>query len=310
MRKLAKALGGAAVATLLAYGLAYVYFHAGLHTETCRAVAAPWPTSAALDPPQAHPMAITWYRELLYVADAESGAVKQYRNDGTLVAAWSGFRRPVAVAPTDRAVYVADFLSDQIVTLDSDGRVLGRWGRHGTAPGEFDAPAGIAVDRRGNIYVSDFYNHRIQKFDAAGRFVVEWGGRGRTRGRFRYPAGIAIDAHGNVFVADAFNNRVQVFSSEGTYLRQWGGIGFGIGGGWPGWFRLAKDIALDTTGNVYVADAFNDRVQKFTPTGKLLSVWQPNDPAPRYPSGVAVDPDGTAYVAEFYANRVRQFRCE
>lgn len=164
------------------------------------------------------------------------------------------------------------------------------------------------MDGRGTVYVSDFYNHRIQRFDREGRFLGEWGERGRTRGRFRYPTGIAVGQN-EVYVADAFNHRIQVFSPEGEYLRQWGGIGFGVGGSWPGWFFLAKEVALDSAGDVYVVDAFNDRLQKFTRDGKLLALWDPDDPPLRYPSGVAVGPDETVFVSEFDASRVQALQC-
>ena len=79
-------------------------------------------------------MALAWADGYLYVANTEDGSVEQYRPDGSPVARWSGFRRPVAVAPAERANYVADFLADQVVKLGSDGRVIARWGRSGRAP--------------------------------------------------------------------------------------------------------------------------------------------------------------------------------
>ena len=308
MKKLGIGLAVAAVAVLAMYGAAYLYFHARAPTQTCRMVAQ-WGGAGRKLPQLNRPMGMAWTEGSLFVADTEDGTVEQYRPDGSLSARWNGFRRPVAVASSDRGVYVADFLADQVVRLGPDGRVLARWGRHGSGPGEFDGLGGIAVDRQGNVYVSDFYNHRIQRFDADGRFLGQWGGKGRTSGRFQYPTGIAISDPGEVFVADAFNHRVQVFGPEGEYRRQWGGIGFGFGGGWPGWFLLAKEIALDARGDVYVADAFNGRIQKFTPEGELLAIWDPGEAELRYPSGVAVDPRGTLYVAEFYANRISELQC-
>lgn len=293
------------IAALGIYGVAYLYYHAGSPSQSCRRTAS-WGGGTRLS----HPMQLAWGDGLLYVADTDDGAVEQYRPDGSLVARWPGFERPVAVAVAEGTVYTADFLADQVVKITSEGEVLARWGRHGTGPGEFDAPAGVAVDRQGTVYVSDFYNHRIQRFDAAGRFLGQWGGEGRTKGRFRYPTGIAVSDRSEVFVADAFNHRVQVFTPEGEYLRQWGGIGWGFGGGWPGWFRLAKEVALDPGGDVYVADAFNGRVQKFTPEGDLLAIWDPDDPEVRYPAGVAVDPAGNLYVSGFYANRIWTLRCQ
>lgn len=301
MRRLAIALAFVVVTALGVYGAAYLYYHVGSPSQTCRRIPARG-GEAQLD----HPMGLAWSDGRLYVADTVDGSVEQYRPDGSLVARWTGFARPVAVTVGDSAVYVADFLADQVVKLSSQGEVIARWGYHGAESGEFDAPAGIATDGEGNVYVSDFYNHRMQKFDSAGRFLTQWGGKGRTSGRFRYPTGIAVSDQGEVYVADAFNHRVQVF----TYLRQWGGIGLGIGGSWPGWFFLAKEVVLDPGGEVFVLDAFNGRLQKFTPDGDLLAVWDPHDPNLAYPSGVAVGPGGMMFISEFYANRVQTVQCE
>lgn len=173
MKTLVRLLIVTAAAALALFGLAYLYFNVVITagTETCQQIAQ-WAAADA-----ARPMAFAWRDQNFYVVDAEHGVVHQYR-DRARVAEWTGFERPVAIAVSETAVYVADFLADQVVTLDRDGTVLMRWGRHGIGPGEFDAPAGIAVDSRGNVYVSDFYNHRIQRFDGEGRFLDEWGERG------------------------------------------------------------------------------------------------------------------------------------
>lgn len=304
MRRLAIALALVVVTALGVYGAAYLYYRSGSPSQSCRGIPAQG-GDVQLD----HPMGLVWSDGRLFVADTEDGSVEQYGPDGRMVARWTGFDRPVAVAVGDSAVYVADFLADQVVKLSSRGEVLARWGRHGMGPGAFDAPAGVAVDGKGNVYVSDFYNHRIQTFDSAGRFLTQWGGKGRTSGRFRYPMGIAVNDQYEVYVADAFNHRVQVFTPRGEYLRQWGGIGWGIGGSWPGWFFLAKEVALDPGGDVFVLDAFNGRLQKFTPEGELLAVWHPDDPNLAYPSGVAVGPDGMVFISEFYVSRVQTVQC-
>ena len=143
-------------------------------------------------------------------------------------------------------MYVADFLTDRITKLRTDGTVIIRWGRSGNGDGAFDAPGGIAVDDAGNVYVADFYNHRVQKF-----------------------------------------------TSDGDYMAQWGGIGFGVPGKWPGWFALSKALTVDGQGDVYVADAFNSRIQKFTGGGVLLGqlgTRGSGDGQFRYPAGVAADP--------------------
>jgi tripartite motif-containing protein 71 len=251
------------------------------------------------------PMDIAWEGGFLYVADAENQTITIFKDHGTLVRRWRGFKRPISITAKGNNAYVVDFLADEVVHLKSDGTEIRRWGRHGRGEGEFDGPSGIAVDSQANVYVSDFYNHRVQKFTQEGRFVLQWGGNGRWGGSFHYPTDVAIGPDDQVYVADAYNQRIQKFTRDGRYLTKWGGIGFGFSGGWRGWFRLAKAVTLDSRGNVYVADAFNRRIQKFTAEGRFIATWGEDEI--RYAAGVAVDSEGQVYVADFFNNRILVF---
>jgi tripartite motif-containing protein 71 len=295
----------------MAIALIVYYVPFGVPTDICRPVAR-WTGVDGQARSFDHPMGLAWRDGMLYVVDTENGAVKKYRDDGTFVAAWTGFERPVDVAVGRDAIYVADFLQDRISKLRPDGIVVAQWGHHGSGPGEFDAPGGIAMDGAGFIYVTDFYNHRVQKFTGDGTFVMEWGRNGRLNGEFHYPTGIAVSPESAIYVADAYNHRIEKFTDRGEYLTKWGGTGYGISGGWPGWFRLAKAVALDRNGNAYVADAFNHRIEKFTAEGHLLGIWRPapQDPAQlRYPAGVATDVQGGVYVTDFFENVIWKLEC-
>jgi DNA-binding beta-propeller fold protein YncE len=256
-------------------------------------------------------MGLAWGNGFLYVADAENGSIKKLRDDGPLVAEWKDFKRPVAVAIAQNAAYVADFLADRIVKLDPEkGTVIAMWGRHGRGPGEFDAPSGIAVDREGLIYVTEFYNHRVQKLTADGLPVTLWGTDGRWSGQLHYPTDVAVGPAGEIFVADAYNHRIEVFASDGAYVRKWGGIGYGFSGKLGGWFRLAKALTLDSEQNVYVADAFNHRIQKFSAAGRFLGAWAGANERPlKYPSGLAVGAGGAVYASDFFENRIWTLDC-
>ncbi|MBI5747420.1 MAG: 6-bladed beta-propeller [Nitrospirae bacterium] len=254
-----------------------------------------------------HPMGIAWDGGFLYVADTENGEVKKFREDGTFVDQWNGFKRPVDIATSGNFAYVADFLADRIFKFKDDGTLINQWGMHGKGEGEFDAPTGIAVDEQEGVYVTDFYNHRIQKFSSNGRFLLQWGSNGRLSGKFHYPTDVTVDGQGYIYVADGFNHRVQKFTPEGGYLAKWGGTGYGLSGRWPGWFRLARAVAVDKEGHIYVADAFNNRLQKFTGNGKLLGIWGSlgsGTDQVHYTAGVAVDSEGNLYVSDFFNNRI------
>ena len=140
-------------------------------------------------------------------------------------------------------------------------------------------PAGIAADKNENIYVINFaYISTIKKFSADGQFITEWGESGSGDGEFSQPAAMEIGGNGNVYVVDAGNHRIQKFTSDGQFISKWGGEGSN-----NGQFKLtspsASDycykggIATDTNNNVYVADTFNHRIQKFNSNGQFISAW-------------------------------------
>jgi tetratricopeptide (TPR) repeat protein len=122
----------------------------------------------------------------------------------------------------------------------------------GSADGQFDQPAGIAVDPvSGYVYVADKDNNRIQKFDTAGRFLIKWGSKGSADGQFDQPAGIAVDpVSGYVYVADKDNNRIQKFDTAGRFLIKWGSKGSADG-------QLDRPISIAIgydVGRVFICD--------------------------------------------------------
>lgn len=183
------------------------------------------------------------------------------------------------------------------------------WGGDaGTADGEFDSPEGIASDSSGNIYVADRDNHRIQKFDANGNllFAVGYGVEdgveepqicnggcqpgigGGDAGQLNHPIGIGVDSAGDFYVAEETNNRVSKFDASGNFLLTWGrgvqsgtqesqvcttGCQQGTRGGDEGAFRAPAGIAVDASGNVYVADSENNRIQQFNTSGNFIRTW-------------------------------------
>jgi DNA-binding beta-propeller fold protein YncE len=217
-------------------------------------------------------------------------------------------------------------------------------GDEGYHAGQFDEPVGLAVDPSGNVFVSDFQNARVQKFDSDGNFLFTFGWgvddgaaefqictsncrkgtRGDGAGQFYAPSGLEIDSAGNVYVADGHNDRVKKFANNGNFLLTFGwgvqnGVAEfqtctsscreGIQGSGDGQFSGPYGVAVDDSGNIYVGDFGNDRVQKFSSSPSFVTKWGSTgagDDEFWGPTGVAVGPSGNVHVADFYNKRVKE----
>jgi DNA-binding beta-propeller fold protein YncE len=198
-------------------------------------------------------------------------------------AAW---KRLAMTTDRDGNLYLADEDEYRVLKYGPDGSLLDEWGEYGSAPGQLDRPAGIAVDGDGRVFVADGYNDRIQRFGPDGSYQTSWGATGTGPGQFTYPAGLAIDASGNLFVADreGIPPRIQLFTPNGTFIRQWQ-VGTEL-------WDLVDDVEVGPSGSVYAASLTG--IHKYTPTGQLLTEW--TLPTGYGPARVAVDSDENVYA--------------
>jgi hypothetical protein len=156
-------------------------------------------------------------------------------NPFTIMARYSakslGLSHPGALAVgSDGNLYLTD-PSQRVTVISPGGKVLWRWGKPGTGPGEFKFIAGdlaapadvagkIAVGRNGMVYVSDSGNVRVQVFTPQGRFIRQFGSYGSRKGQFIFPADLVVDGSGNVYVADDQSLALAKFSPTGKVIWQ------------------------------------------------------------------------------------------
>lgn len=139
-------------------------------------------------------------------------------------------------------------------------------------------------------------------------------------GEFHNPEGLASDSKGNIYVDDETNHRVQKLDPEGKMLWKTGAVGPDgrpRSGTAPGQFMMHRGVTTDNDDNLYIADSWNHRVQKFDPTGRFCFLFGSYGNGPGQfggagPNGVAVDEDGFIYVTDTHTflggnNRVQKF---
>lgn len=183
---------------------------------------------------------------------------------------------------------------------DWNGNGLLEFGDNGSANGEFNDPAGVAVDAEHRIYVVDRGNHRVQVFSSNGEFLTALGSAGGGDGQFTDAQGIAVDATHRVFVCDRGNARVQVLQFNGSQLSYAGTLNHV--------FNAPVGIAIGIGGRLYVSDMGTSRIEEFSPQGAWLRSYEfPDAPASgrfSQPTGLAMDSSGALVVCDTGNRRV------
>ena len=287
----------------------------------------------------------------IYVADVGNYTIRKITPDGvvTTFAGTSGvqghtdgtgsaasFSSPVSAAVDSVGnLYVADAGSHVIRKITSAGVVttLGTAGVVGHDDGvgaaaRFFFPSGVATDGADNVYVADAGNNIIRKISPTGMVTTLAGTVGvggqvdgiGAEARFASPTGLAIDSAGNVYVVDETGPTIRKITPDGvvTTLAGTAGVqGHADGSGAQASFTLPEGVAIDSTGNLYVADSANNTIRKITPTG-IVTTLTGTAPSAGHadgvraaasfdsPFGVATDSSGTVYVADTYNHTIRK----
>jgi sugar lactone lactonase YvrE len=234
-------------------------------------------------------------------------------------------------------LYIADCANNRIRKVDSSGIITTFAGIGGTTAFSGDGgpatsaslglPYGVAVDGQGNVYIADTGNGRIRKVDTAG-IITTVAGKGNgfilgdgglaTNAQLANPSDVVVDGQGNLYIADFGNSRVRKVNTAGIIST----IAVGSFGVCPSTGTYVDvggvvDLALDSAGNLYMADESSDCVHKLDTSGKVTTVAGgglalPGDGGPATSaalgkiSDVDVDSQGNVFISDPNEFRIRK----
>ncbi len=298
-----------------------------------------------------NPFGVAVHGGRVYVVDDNNNRLVVLTRTLRFVEQWSGagpfhlsYIRAAAVDAAGR-LFVADTGHERIVAFDPFGRGLFAFGVPGTAPGQFVAPLGVAVDGAGGLFVVETYGSRspLYHFGPSLRLLSEWqrGGGAIIGSHWFGPTAAAVAPDGSLWVTDPRNGLVRHLSSGGAFLGALEGLSspdgvalspsgavvyvadtgagrvvrFASSGAPLGVFGSVAFVspvalAVSPDGVVFVADAGLRRVLELSPAGALLASWGGAGTAPgRFlePAGLAVDSAGHVFVSDRAAARVQEF---
>ena len=294
---------------------------------------------------------------VIYIADRNNRRLRKVDGAGTIstivgngTAGYSGdggaatsaqLSTPYGVA-VDAAgnVYLADRSNHIVRKVDSSGAIstvagsggFGYSGDGGAATNaEMRYPHGVAVDGAGNIYIADVTNHSIRKVDSAGNISTVAGtgtdgysgdGGAATSAELASPTGVSVDGSGNLYIAYSNNHRVRKVDIAGNIstIAGTGTLGYSGDGGAATSEELnyPSVIAIDSAGNIYIADRNNHRIRKIDGAGNISTIagtgasgysgdgGVATNASIKNPWGVAVDGSDDLYIADSYNHSIRK----
>jgi RHS repeat-associated protein len=240
---------------------------------------------------------------------------------------------------------VLDTSNGRVQEFSPAGKYEAKFGAYGGAAGDMKEPLGMAIDAKGNIWIADTGNNRVDEFNEKHEFVQTFGFgvsngeeklevcastckagiAGAGTGQFKEAKGIAVTTAGTVYVSDGANNRVEEFNEKGEFLAAFGfGVSNekaeyeictssckgGIAGSGNGQFNAPRGVAVSPTGQIWVADDGNNRVEEFNEEDKYLSKFGSKGTGNGQldePKGIDIAASGDILVANGADDRVQEF---
>jgi tripartite motif-containing protein 71 len=258
----------------------------------------------------------------VYIADSSNNNVQKYTSGGQYVATFTttspALSGPIGIAYDGTNLEVTDTGNNRVVVLSTSGTVQTSWTTTSGTATALSGPSGIAYDfSTHTVYVVDKGNSRVVATDTSGVYKTTWGAPvGTGNGHFTTPTSVAVDAATNIYVTDTGANvnntgRIQKFAQgiPPTYQASWAETS---SAGGNGVFSYPEAVAFDSAGNAYVADALNNRIEKFDPSGNFLlqwGTWGASQPFGFSTGcyGIAVDSSGKVYVSDGGNSQVEEF---
>ncbi len=255
----------------------------------------------------------------LFIADRGNKRIEELNEKGEYVTSIGTFGEGQLKSPTDVVLdsagnlFVSDYENSRIVEFSPEGTFIRSWGSAGSGSGKLSSAYRLTVGPEGNIWVAEWGNNRVQAFTPAGEYLYGFGSYGTGEGQFNHARGVAFSGTSTVYVLDSgtwdssTNNRVEKWDLHTPMVNS---STFGSHGSGNGQLSEASDLATDASGNVWVADTENSRLEEFNSKGEFVrTVGALGSGNGQFegPYGVAVDSKGNVWASDTDNNRIEEF---